>query len=234
MFNLLDSRIDLWLTNLNLSHDVINKFEGYLDKADTGQIKKLKFEYLKKRAIITKGLLRLLIGNYLNLNPAELVFAYNEFGKPFINDNLNELQFNISHSDDMAVFAFSRSGEIGADIEKVKVIDDMQGVMNICFTGYEKDWFNDINAESRVESFYKVWTIKEAFIKAIGRGFSFDPKDVELTNESGNQMLIRKINSNEFAGKKYRVKTIDGIPGYIISLVYEQEKEIRQIKWIPD
>jgi len=205
-----------------------------MDEADTGQIKKLKFENLRKRAIITKGLLRLLIGKYLNLNPGELVFSYNEFGKPFIPDDKSGLQFNISHSDDMAVFAFSNLTEIGVDIEKVKVIEDMEGVMNLCFTEYEKNWFRAINDEPRVETFYKMWTIKEAFIKAIGRGFSFDPKDIELTNESGDQILIRQINSDEFSGKKYQVRTIEILPGYKVSLVYNGIKEIKKYKWIPD
>lgn len=216
-----------------MSSDIINKFEGYLNEEDTGQIERLKFEHLRKREIITKGLLRLLISNYLNLNPVDIEFTNNKFGKPFISNSNSGLQFNISHSDDTAVFAFSRTTEIGTDIEKVKVIEDMEGVMNLCFTEYEKRWFNAGNDESKVETFYKIWTIKEAFIKAIGRGFSFDPKDIELTNEPGDHILIRNITSDEFSGKTYHVRTLDSIPGYVISLVYEGEKDIKIIKWIP-
>lgn len=217
-----------------MSHSIINEFEGYLDEVDTKQIQKLKFDYLRNRAVITKGLLRLLIGRYLNLNPGELVFSYNEFGKPFISDDNDGIQFNISHSDDMAVFAFTRSAEIGVDIEKVKVIDDMAGVMDLCFTEYEKNWFKTINDDSRVETFYKIWTIKEAFIKAIGRGFSFEPVDIELTKETSDQIMIRNITPGEFSRKKYQVKTIEILPDFIVSVVYDGKKEIKKYKWIPD
>lgn len=217
-----------------MSHAIINEFEGYLDETDTAQIQKLKFDYLRNRAVITKGLLRLLIGRYMNLNPGELEFSYNEFGKPFVYKDNNGIQFNISHSEDMAVFAFTRSTEIGVDIEKVKVIDDMAGVMNLCFTEYEKNWFKTINDDSRVETFYKIWTIKEAFIKAIGRGFSFEPVDIELTNETGDQIMIRNITPGEFRRKKYQVKTMEILPGYIASVVYDGKKEIKKYKWIPD
>lgn len=177
---------------------------------------------------------RLLIAEYLKLNPANLEFSYNEFGKPYIFNNKNDLQFNVSHCDNIIVLAFTNFTEIGVDVERIREIEDMDGVIDLCFTQYEKNWFSSIFDKSKIETFYKIWTVKEAFIKNIGKGFSFSPKDVELTNESDNRILIKKILPKEFIKKKYQVTTIKILSEYIISLVYEGKKDIEIHNWKSD
>ncbi len=167
----------------------------------------------------------------MKIDPASIVFSFNNFGKPYIPDNKYELQFNLSHSDDLIVFAFSVGTEIGVDIERVKKIEDMNGVADICFTRFETNWMK--STESSTETFYKIWTIKEAFIKAIGEGFAFSPKDIELTNETENQITIKKIHQKEFA-KKFQVTTLKILPDYILSLVYEGKKDIEIYDWKSD
>ncbi len=212
----------------------VNRFMEYLDKSDLSKIEKLKFEWLRKRAVIAKGLTRLLIAEYLKLNPTDLEFSYNEFGKPYLFNNKNDLQFNISHCDDIVVLAFTNFNDIGVDVERIKEIDDMEGVIDLCFTQYEKNWFSSIYDNSKTETFYKIWTVKEAFIKNIGKGFSFSPRDVELTNESENQILIRKILPEGTIKKDYQVTTIKILSDYIISLVCEGKKDIEIHNWKPD
>ncbi|HKB85680.1 MAG TPA: 4'-phosphopantetheinyl transferase superfamily protein [Ignavibacteriaceae bacterium] len=165
------------------------------------------------------------------MKPADIIFSYNKFGKPYISDSGGNLQFNISHCDNIIVFAFSSGNEIGVDVEKINMIEDMDGVADICFTQYEKDWLN--RTESKTETFYKIWTIKEAFIKAIGRGFSFSPKDIELTNESEDQIKIRNIYQKEFV-KNYQTATIRILADYFISLVYEGKKDVEIYNWNSD
>lgn len=206
-------------------------FNNYLDTSEREKIAKLKFEWLKQRAIISKGLSRHLIAEYLGMKPAVIKYSYNKFGKPYISDSSDDLQFNISHCDNIIVFAFSSGNEIGVDVEKIKTIEDMEGVADICFTPYEKEWLN--RTESVTETFYKIWTIKEAFIKAIGRGFSFSPKDIELTNESKNQITIKKIYQKEFV-KEYETATIRILPDYLISLVYQGKKDVEIYNWKSD
>ncbi len=206
-------------------------FNDYLDESEIAKIAKLKFGWLKKRAIISKGLSRHLIAEYLGMSPAEIKFSYNNFGKPYISDSGDDLQFNISHCDNIIVFAFSTGNELGVDVEKIKMIDDMEGVVDICFTRYEKDWLN--KTDSVTETFYKIWTIKEAFIKAIGRGFSFSPKDIELTNELKNRITIKNIYQKEFV-KKYQTATIRILSDYFISLVYEGKKDVEIYNWKSD
>ena len=160
-----------------------------------------------------------------------MIFSFNEFGKPFIQDNKYGLQFNLSHCDDLIVFAFSRGNEIGVDIERIKKMEDMEGVANLCFTKFETEWMK--NSKSSIETFYKIWTIKEAFIKAIGRGFSFSPKDIELVNETENKIAIKKILQKEFA-LKFQVTTLNILPDYIASLVYLGKKDIEIYDWESD
>ncbi len=224
-------KIELWWTELNLPSDTIETLSGYLDKSEKEAISKLKFEWLRNRAVISKGLLRALIAGYLGKHPSELKFSFNDFGKPFLADTQEDLQFNLSHSDDVIVFAFTSGYSIGVDIERIKNIEDMAGVADICFTKYENNWMH--KTVSLPETFYKIWTIKEAFIKAIGKGFSFSPKDIELKKESEDLIQIKKINKPEFAGN-FQVKTIKLLPDYVLSLVYEGKKDIEIYNWKGD
>ncbi len=78
-------------------------------------------------------------------------------------------------------YSFSQETcHIGIDVEKVKELADMEGVMNLCFSESEKKWFSKLSPDKKEEIFYKIWTAKEAYIKAIGKGFSFSPNRISL------------------------------------------------------
>ena len=81
--------------------------------------------------------------------------------------------------------------------------------------------------EFQLETFYKIWTIKEAFIKAIGEGFSYPTVNIELTNELGSQIQIRKIYSKKYASSSYQVNTFSCMSGFVSSIVYEGKKQIK-------
>jgi 4'-phosphopantetheinyl transferase len=125
------------------------------------------------------------LGRYLTCDPREIQFLYTEHGKPFLADT--NLRFNISHSDDMAVYAFTRANDIGVDIERVEAIFKAD-VAKRFFSNNEYEILTALFGEEQQRGFYRVWARKEALIKGIGEGLRI-PLDSFSVNLDETQQL---------------------------------------------
>ena len=122
----------------------------------------------QQRALIGDILIRYLLCNKLLLDNKQLIFDKTEFGKPFlVNDN--KIHYNISHSGEWVLGAVHYL-PVGVDVEKIKPLD-----YQIATRFFSKsEYLNLINKEGRnkLEYFYEIWTLKESYIKAVGKGLS--------------------------------------------------------------
>lgn len=125
------------------------------------------FHFAKDRSayIFCRGTLRRLISLYTAIPPGDLVFSYNEFGKPGLD---HRLKFNLSHTAGRAVFAFTLDAEIGVDLEKMVPILEM-GEIAAHFP--EAPDLEQLAPAERMKAFFQFWTKKEALLKALGFGF---------------------------------------------------------------
>ena len=138
--------------------------------------------------------MRLLIGKYLEINPAEISFQYSEFGKPGIANN-NSLQFNISHSQNIALFAFTKKFNIGVDVEFVNPDIEVKEIAENFFSTNEIRIYLPYLREQQTLGFFNCWTRKEAFIKAVGEGLSFplDKFEVSLEPNKPAKLLATQL-----------------------------------------
>jgi 4'-phosphopantetheinyl transferase len=134
-----------------------------------------RFHFKKDRDLFVRarGLLRTILGRYLHVEPERLRFDYSKFGKPALVDTDGmPLRFNVAHSGDQILFAFALAREIGVDVERVR--DDLatDEIATRFFSPHEVTTLRALPADLRVESFFRCWTLKEAYIKARGEGLS--------------------------------------------------------------
>lgn len=152
----------------------------------------------RQRALIGDVLIRYLLCNKLQLDNEELIFDKTEFGKPFlVNDN--KIHFNISHSEEWVLGAVHNL-PVGVDVEIIRPID-----YQIAARFFSKsEYLNLMNKEGRakLEYFYEIWTLKESYIKAVGKGLSIplesfslnldeDPINIETGEELGKYYFNR-------------------------------------------
>ncbi len=163
--------VHIWQTTFSRTM-VLEPYLQMLSSDEITRVHKFKFEVDKKRYIISRGLLRVLLGRYLAEDPKKIVFIYNEYGKPDCN-NIKNLKFNISHSGDMALFGFSYNQGIGVDIEEIKNDFDSLEIADNFFSKKEIACLHNTTKSEQNRAFYRCWTRKEAFIKAEGSGLSF-------------------------------------------------------------
>ena len=164
------------------------------EKARAGRF---KFEKDRLAYIISRGTLRQLVSVYLNQKPEDIQFLYSAHGKPYIAET--DIKFNVSHSADMAVFAFVKGKEVGVDIEYIKDDFNALELAQHFFSDCEITSLEKQPKVSLVKSFFRCWTRKESFIKAEGSGLSFplDQFSVSLDSDEKAELQETKWDSNE-------------------------------------
>jgi 4'-phosphopantetheinyl transferase len=139
--------------------------------------------------------LKILISKYLDTEPQRVEFKYNKQGKPSLSFSKNtiNLQFNLSHSNKLGMFAFTKDNSVGVDIEEMRELSNLEDMTEICMSEFEKRWFSKLPPETRNENFFKVWTAKEAFLKAIGTGLSLPMTEVEFNLLSLDDLQLFRV-----------------------------------------
>lgn len=190
---LLDEKsIHIWIVNLDSDSGVSAALWPILSPAEKERAERFAFSHLKERYILSHACLRLLIKEYLQTAHFELLTG--KFGKPHLKDS--DLHFNLSHSQGVACMAFSRS-EIGVDIEQIKPIEFVESI----FSQEELMAFQAIAQDQRLTAFYRAWTRKEAFLKAMGTGLSLPMEEAEVAFETPQPWTFIPLNfSDEYVG----------------------------------
>jgi 4'-phosphopantetheinyl transferase len=169
-------RIDLWEFDLNAMTDR-GDWWGWLSDDERDRAQRYRRSSDRQQFVTARGLLRQCLGHYLNCAPECLQFHYGEHGKPEIDPTLQpsrSLQFNTSHSGEMALLAFSWDGAIGVDLEAPRSMSDSQ-IIKLArrfFLAPEVDALERCDVQDRSALFFRYWTCKEAYLKATGIGLS--------------------------------------------------------------
>jgi 4'-phosphopantetheinyl transferase len=165
------NQVEVIWTSLVSDDQEIALLNKYLSVEENNQANRFATAQLRQRYIKTRGYLRLLLARYLTTTPESIEFTYNSYGKPSI--AWSSLQFNLSHSDQVVVYAFTRVGDIGIDIEKIKPIDNYLEIAKKFLHPQEHLAIASMtNNNDRLRGFYHCWSRKEAIIKAKGLGLA--------------------------------------------------------------
>ena len=133
--------------------------------------------------MIGRATLRVLLARYLDCAPGKIAFQYQAAGKPILDPSFtrSNLQFNLAHSDDLALIAVTGAGDIGIDVERIRDIPEAPELVERFFSAREADLFATLPPGTRAESFFNLWTRKEAWLKATGEGIAQLLPQVEVS-----------------------------------------------------
>jgi len=153
--------------------------------------------------LIAKVMQRNLIASLIGSAPKKLIFGVNKYGRPYLKSpRVKNLDFNISHSGDCIAVAVADC-PIGIDVERIKPLDIK--IAAACFTEQELKYLGSRRGK-QLEKFYKIWVLKESFVKAAGKGLSFPLKGVNFKyNRGGNTVLKLKYLNKKWFFRIYRI-----------------------------
>ncbi len=133
----------------------------------------------RERFIAARAAMRMILGDYLGRDPAGLTIEASPFGKPNLAGDTS-LQFNLSHSGDLALLAVAGGLSLGIDLETIRPMREMAGIVQRYFAEAEQVAFSAASGEARPALFFRMWTRKEAYLKAIGVGLSGSLESIDL------------------------------------------------------
>ena len=153
-----------------------------LSEAERDRVGRYRFADHQRRYQIGHGALRLILAGYLKVEPTEINFRLGPRGKPYLVGD--GLQFNLSHSGKLALIGVAKH-ELGVDVEKVRHLESLTQIAQRHFSDSEYRKLDALPVDARELAFYRCWTRKEAYIKALGEGLSLalDSFDVSLCEE---------------------------------------------------
>jgi 4'-phosphopantetheinyl transferase len=213
----LKNDIHIWQADLDLPMTDIQMFKETLSMDEMERAKRFHFDKDRNRFIVRRGILRAILGRYLNVEPSRVQFCYGKNGKPILTDTFGKktVCFNLSHSEGVGLYAVTQDHEIGVDIEHVRDILDMAQIAERFFSVRENIIFCSLPAGKRKEAFYNCWTRKEAFVKAIGKGLTFALNTFDVTLAPGEPAELLEIAGNIKEAAHWSVQPLALTHGYV-------------------
>ncbi|MCP5007124.1 MAG: 4'-phosphopantetheinyl transferase superfamily protein [Planctomycetes bacterium] len=202
----LDLRCDevhVWKVSLNLPEWQVRELGCPLSPDEGIRAKRFVFEKHRRRFVVCRGFLRKILSRYLNLEPAQLEFSYSTRGKPEIASQcqVGEIRFNVSNSNEMALFAVVRNRSIGVDVEHINRKREVGELAKRFFFPKESTFINSLSPSMKHEEFFKAWTVKEAYLKATGEGLAgLGQVEVSLSTGKNAELLNIQGGSRERTG----------------------------------
>lgn len=210
----------IWRADLEFNARFQSSFFKILSPDEKSRADKFRFAKDSRNFIIARGILRSLIGKYLEIDPAKIFFHYTEFGKPAIAGN-HSLQFNISHAQNIALFAFIRKFNIGVDVEFVNPQIEVKDIATNFFSANEISKLLALPGNQHTLGFFNCWTRKEAFIKAVGEGLSFPLDQFEVSLEPDKPAKLLATNWEPEAVSKWSIYSISPGANFVGSVAIE-------------
>jgi len=215
--------LDIWYIPFDIKYN-IDYLLSILDLNEKLMSEKFFKKTDRDRYIISHAYLRILLSKYYPLiQKDEWKFKVNKYGKPEISNECSYyIYFNISHTETCAYLIFSTYPSCGIDVETYKKINLKKEMLNLIFTNEEKKEFTLY--ENKIEFFYILWTLKEAYLKAKGVGFFENMSNVDFSYYFSKNLNNFFVNNNTEYYWVYKNKD------HILSIAILNEIEIKNLE----
>ena len=212
--------VHLWDADLAVEAHRLAQLASYLDQDELARADRFHFERDRRRFMAGRGLLRQILASYLDLAPYAVRFNYTGNGKPYLLAH-SELHFNVSHSAETLVVAVARDRQLGVDVEVLPLDAADHGVANLVFCRAERASLEafDVTEYSRI--FARLWTRKEAYIKADGRGMTLQLDHIDVGTLPQGILLYQPELNQWTPAPDWTLHTLGPSPRYVCSLAIE-------------
>jgi 4'-phosphopantetheinyl transferase len=213
-------KIDIWFSRGDWPASEIKKFKALLSSEEKARAQRFRFLSDYNRYIVQHGVLRLLLAGHEGCKPGQIDIRTSVNGKPYLagQQERGGIHFSLSSSDAFIAIAFSHTGSIGVDIEKIRDIPDMLEIVERHFTSGEKCQIFSCPENLRAALFYKFWTRKEAVLKAQGEGLLKPLDCVDVAMNLNTQAPCKVRVAGLSATEEFWVADIDGPAGFRVAV----------------
>ena len=217
---LAEDEVQLWRVDLEAIRGHESDWQEVLSPDERSRAARFHFAADRQRFVASRAWLRTILAALLVTEPSELNFSYSTNQKPSLGAAHagSGITFNVSHSGGIALYAFARRREIGVDVEQIRRDFDVESIAQRFFSASEQKHLAALPESEKVDAFFRCWTRKEAYIKAIGEGLSLPLSqfDVSLEALETNALLATRPDSAE--AERWSIREVSGGAGYSAAL----------------
>lgn len=212
-----DDEVQVWRANLDIAGSRLQRLRQSLSGAELAKAGRFRAQIHRDRFVAARGTLRAILGRYLGVESGRLRFSYNTRGKPSLDREFggDELQFNLSHSEGLALYAVTYRRAIGVDLERIRPTLGEDKIAERFFSPTEVEALLTLPADLRKMAFFTCWTRKEAYIKATGQGLTLplDQFDVSLCPGEPAALLSTKWDPDE--ARRWSLRELSPGSGFV-------------------
>jgi len=209
----------VWSIALAQTEEVYQKLRAALSEDEQRRAAQFKFEKLQKRFVVARGALRNILSRYTGIIAEKIAFEYEAHGKPRLAAmNPDDVCFNLSHAEELALCAVARGRAVGVDVEFVRRLDDAERIAKRFFSPRESEIFCALPPERKPGAFFNCWTRKEAFIKALGEGLSHPLNQFEVSFVEGEPAALLCTRPDPREATKWTLQALHPAQNYIGAL----------------
>jgi len=216
--------VEVVSVRLDAEPAAVGEFAQCLSDGERLRASRFVFDRDRRRFIVGRARLRHLLASRLGVQPDAVELVYGPRGKPALARHFarSGLRFNVSHANDVAVYAFALGREVGIDVEAVRVIRDADDIAARFFSRRENEAYLALDPRDRPLGFFNCWTRKEAFIKALGDGLYHPLDRFDVSLAPGEPARILRVESTPGDGCGWALHSFLPGPGLIGAIVVQK------------
>lgn len=216
-----NNEIHVWRASLDQPPAVFEYLKQCLSPDELARASRYVFEQDEKRFIVSRGILRSILASYLGMQPVDVRLSYGTHGKPFVENSAtaaDEIQFNVSHSEDVALYVIDHHCSIGVDVEKIRLVPEIDDIAGQFFSQQENASLRSLPIPLRREAFFNCWTRKEAYLKARGDGLSLPLNQFEVSLIPGEPAVLLSVQGDRNMGLQWSLFSLSPALEYVAAI----------------
>ena len=211
--------VRVWLTSLDPGAAVVDRLVARLSPDERERAARFHFRRDAMRWIVARATLREVLGGCLETEPGAIALTYGAKGKPSLAAAPVDLQFSVSHSADLAVYAVGIGAPVGVDIERLREVDDLEAIAERTFSRRECTVLRGLGVGLRPGGFFNCWTRKEAYIKALGEGLSYPLQRFSVSLAPGAPARLESVDDAPAHGETWTMEALPLPAGFAGAVV---------------
>ncbi|MEO1082852.1 MAG: 4'-phosphopantetheinyl transferase superfamily protein [Acidobacteriota bacterium] len=229
------AEVDIWSIDLASPPVPVDDLWTVLSDDERDRAGRFHFERHRRRFTVRRGAMRMLLGAYLNREPSSLDFTKGPKGKPDIEPPVTpktRLVFNLTDSADLALLAVGADQELGVDVECLERPRDAGRLVERYFSESERQVYSGLPETLKTDGFFRAWTSKEAYLKAIGTGLSVPLRYSTVELDPRRPPRIVSLGDETEAARGWSLYAMRPADGFVAALAIERrDNQLRTFRW---
>ena len=220
---LASDEVHLWRATLVLPSSVVEAMARVLSDDERARAGRIALDQARERFVAGRHFLRTVLGRYLGLPAESVELAYGRHGKPELVPELacRSLDFSLTHCRELALVAVTLGRAIGVDVERLRPLSDVAGLVARVFSAPEQAEYRDLPPGQKLEAFFRGWTGKEAWLKANSTGLSWPPNWFSVSLAPDAPLRLLEVTGDRDAPERWALASFRAAPGFLGALAVD-------------